>query len=383
VALSRRRSRRADLVLAGVDALLEPLAAVRGVRAPRPPIGGGKILVCEFWQLGDAILALPMLRALRALVPTAEIVLLCKGATRALIEPSGVVDRFIVADVPWTAFRGKYAWRRYAGADFAGLVRILRRERFDAAVDARADLRANILLYLSGARRRIGFAAPGGAALLTDRIVRSREHTHRADDWVALLEPFVGGGATIAPSDGIPRLGVAREAVATGNGVTVAIHASASQPVRRWPLQHFEAVVRRLTAMPGVRVMVIVPPEGVGETLAALPGVVVARPSLAELPGVLAECDLLIANDSGPAHIAAAVGTSTVTIFGPQRPEWYAPRGSGVHRVVYREDMACRPCFDVCRFAENFCLTEIAADTVWETAEPVVRGLLAGRGAGC
>lgn len=366
-------TRRKRLALAAADALLWPLGAfdglsrllVRGARGRHPET----ILVLEFWRLGDAVLAEPFLRVLRRRFPDAEISLLCRDATRVLLEPSGLIDRFIIADIPWTASERKYAPARYRSAGFAALLRRLRAERFDVAIDARLDIRSNIMMRVIGARRRVGFDAPGGRLLLTDRVKAPDVDSHKVEDWLAMLTPLGGAGTPLAPRLHVVASASERarnfflEAGLGDDKPIVAVHPSAWSPVRRWPISRFRSLVQALVAGEGVRVLVVQDPDGYGGELGDIPGVVLTRPSLDDMVAQLARCDVFLGNDSGPAHIAAAVGVDTVTIFGPQVATWYRPYGEH-HRVVQIDDVPCRPCFDRCTQPENFCITQISVPRV-------------------
>lgn len=372
-------TRRKQFVLAALDTLLWPLSAAVHSEDGRDELGEPrKILVLEFWQIGDAIMAEPFLRRLRHRFPGAEIVLLCKEHVRMLLAPSGVVDRFIIADIPWTAFDHKYAPRRFREAGMLGLLRSLRRERFDLTIDARMDFRSNFLTYLIRARRRVGFAAPGGYGLLTDAVPVTHESSHKVEDWLAMLAPLgdAAGAGTLQPitvHNSAPSLDIDPDVQAradaklaqlgfTGAGLLIAVHPSASQPVRRWPLERFASVIAELVQRPDTTVAVFVGPDGYGSSLQDA-GATCIGATLEELPAYLARCDLFVGNDSGPAHIAAAVGTPTVTIFGPQNADWYRPYGPH-GTVVHITPMPCRPCFDRCTQPSNICLTGIPASAV-------------------
>lgn len=352
-----------------VDLLLAPIALAGLLRRRRPLPHAPRILVFEFWHLGDAVMVDPMLRALRARCPRAEISLLCKPAARVLLEPSGIVDRFIEIDVPWTAFEGKYEWRRYTDSKFRAAIRALRRERFDVTLDSRMDLRSNILSWIIGARRRVGFDVPGGRGLLTDRVADPGDSSHKVEDWLAMLQPLGRAGGppqppVLAVNDSTQaRVDAQLRDMGVAPGTTlVAVHPSARQAVRRWSLDRFAEVATAVGAMPDTQVLVLVDPDGYGGTLETT-GATCVRASLEELPAYLHRCAVFVGNDSGPAHIAAAVGATTVTIFGPGAIEWFRPYGPG-QRVVYMTPMRCRPCFDHCTRSENFCLTTLPVDRV-------------------
>lgn len=375
-------TRRKRIVLGAIDTLLWPLAALDRLRPKLLDRVPSKILVLEFWMLGDAVVAEPFLRQLRRRFPEAEISLLCKPATRTLLEPSALVDRFILADIPWTAFERKYAMRRYRDADFAGLLRRLRAERFDLTLDARMDLRSNILTRAIGARRRVGFDTAGGRSLLTDRVQPLADTSHKVEDWLALLTPFGVASQPTSPLLTVPPESTARARqtlAAAGLWVDgralIAINPSARLPVRRWPMSRFRSLVKILAARSDVSVVVIQDPDGYGDELSDIPGVVALRIPLDQLPAQLALCDLFVGNDTGPAHIAAAVGVPCITIFGSAVSAWYRPYGEQ-HRVVQVDDVPCRPCFDQCTQPENFCITDISLARVLEEVESALEHVL-------
>lgn len=340
----------------------------RGLDKAQTQSSPRNILVVEAWHLGDVVLTTPLLQALRLAYPDAKLTMLGKAHAEPVLRHTGLIDDFIVFDFPWTAFSGKYRLSRYRLRPLLKLFRRLRGARFDLTIDARMDLRSNVVTYLTGASRRIGFDFGGGSYLLTDAVPANPDEGHKVDDWHALLGPL----RISSPRFG-PRLAVSAEERARGlsflesNAIDVrkpivAIHAGASQPVREWPIGRFGEVAAAASRK-GAQVIVFNDPKGLGEPLETSVQVTHATLPLRDFLAVLEQCDLLVCNDSGPMHMAAALGVKVVAVFGPQRPEWYGPYGEG-HRVVIDADVACRPCFDSCRFAEPFCITGISADRV-------------------
>ncbi|HEY5087478.1 MAG TPA: glycosyltransferase family 9 protein, partial [Gemmatimonadaceae bacterium] len=153
-----------------------------------------------------------------------------------------------------------------------------------------------------------------------------------------------------------------RELGVTEATTLVAMHPSARQEVRRWPLGRFAEVASTIEKIPNTRVLVFVDPDGYGETLAAS-GATCIRATVDELPAYLRRCAVFVGNDTGPAHIAAAVGVRTVTIFGPGAIDWFRPFGPG-QRAVYLDPMPCRPCFDHCTQPTNVCLQSLPVELV-------------------
>jgi ADP-heptose:LPS heptosyltransferase len=105
---------------------------------------------------------------------------------------------------------------------------------------------------------------------------------------------------------------------------------------KRWPLERFLEVTKAMATQPGVRVLAFAEPSGYGSELFAIPGVVGAQVGLRELMALIERCSLLVCNDSGPMHIAGALGVPTVAMFGPGVEHWFAPLGGG-HEILRPE----------------------------------------------
>lgn len=327
------------------------------------------VLVTELWNLGDVVLAMPFLAKLRELFPQARIVLLGKPHAGVLLEGTGLLDEFVPFDFPWTHATGKYSVWKYSPRALGRLFRDLRGKHFDLAFDCRMDARANLVLYLSGATRRVGYAFGGAEWLLTDPLPIENFDKHKSADWLGLLEPF-GGSAAHTP----PRLLTSsderdwatsflrRNGVQAGE-IVVGVHPGASRPEKRWPLDRFAAVARNITARSDTRVLLFVDPSGYGRKLADQTDVIVAQPTLRQMLALIQRCAVLVCNDSGPMHIAAAVGVPVVALFGSWTAEWYGPMGEG-HRVVTGRGSQCRPRYAPGRFSGALGLTGIETEEV-------------------
>lgn len=330
--------------------------------------------------MGDVVIATRALAALRRAYPTARLVLLAKSHATSLLAGSDLAVEVIACDFPWTATSGKYRPARYDLRALARLVRRLRAERFDLVLDARMDARSNLLTFLSGARRRIGFDYGGGARLLTDRVPVGAEDRHRLDDWAALLARAGVAPALEAPTLRVtPDERVAADALLAAEGIgpddpVVGIHPGASNLVKRWPLARFAEVADALIERRDVRVIAFAGPDEGADELPSRHPIVRLRPDLRGLMALLARCDVVLCNDSGPMHVAESLGVPVVSVFGPSRPEWFAPRGEA-HGIVVQDGYDCRPCFEACVLAEPYCLSTID----WEPVYELVEGRLQGR----
>lgn len=358
--------------LAAIGALDFASRALHGLwRPPLPRAGVPKsFLVVEPWGIGDVVLSTALLRALRSAFPDARVSLLAKSHAKDLLAHSGLIDEVIPFDFPWTAFTGKLSPGRYIPKEFQDLIRKLRVRDFDVSLDARRDIRSNVITYFAGARRRIGYDFGGGSHLLTDVLPSGTQDEHKVSDWMALLKPL----GVDNPDGFLPSLSVtdgeranARRRVAmlglSTERVIVGVHPGASNAVRRWSGERFAGVIDLLIHERGVQVLLFEESEGDSSYIKPRHEVKRINSNLRGFMALVAECDLLLCSDSGPMHIANALGVPVTALFGPQRRNWYGPRGP-MDSVVQVDDMPCRPCFDACIFATPHCMEGITVEAV-------------------
>jgi len=303
-----------------------------------------KILVLELWHMGDVVLATPALQCLRAMYPDARIVLLAKKHACELLASSDLVDKIVTFDFPWTAMSDKYDPSRYDRAAIRAVVKKLRDEHFDLCLDCRMDLRSNVLTRSIGAKRRVGYDFGGGGFLLTDAVDAPAADQHKVDDWMALIDPLKATAPGKAPSTPDPVLDVtdaerdeARsllESYEIGpDDLLIGVHPGGSHAAKRWSVDNFAEVARTLAERHGAKVVVFVDPEGTGSTMQLGQNAALVRTSIREMMALLTHCDMLLCNDSGPMHVAAALGVPVVAVFKTGDPKAYGPRGLN-HAVV-------------------------------------------------
>jgi ADP-heptose:LPS heptosyltransferase len=336
------------------------------------------ILVIEYWNLGDLAIAVPFLRNLRRNFPRARISLLIQTGLESFLDGQGIVDEFIPVRVPWAQHFNR--WRKYNpfSRHWISLARKLlavRARQFDWAFSGRMDVRDNLILWLSGARRRIGYGVGGGGRLLTDRVKPDLCRPHRADIWLHLLEAvgvlpdwqfdsfrLTDADATLAQSFLLSR-GIPSDAFLIG------VHPGARIATRRWGGERFAEIVGRILRENGTHVLWFSEPGRPCEA-PSLERCHTVSLDFHSFLAVLTLCRFLVCNDSGPMHLANLLNVPVVAIFGPQRPEWFGPRGPH-DRVVIRPEFWCRPCSDYCIFEQPYCLRTISVEEVWSAVEGV------------
>jgi heptosyltransferase-2 len=346
------------------------------VRPPQDSEGSqakpNTILVIEYWNLGDLAILVPFLRNLRRSFPTARISLLVNSALASFLKGQGLVDEFIPVRVPWARHFNRLRKYNPFSLDWISLARTilaLRKHRFDWAFSGRMDIRDNLILWLSGARRRFGYGVGGGGFLLTDRVLPDLSRLHRADVWLHLLEAadalqdrkmsgFHQAHAELAVARSyLAGLGIASDVCVIG------VHPGARIATRRWGDKRFAEVARRVLEETDAHVLWFSEP-GTSCQAPQLERCHSVSLSFRPFLAVLSYCRLLVCNDSGPMHLANLLGVPVVAVFGPQRPEWFGPRGPH-DRVVIRPEFSCRPCFDYCIFDQPRCLRTISTDEVY------------------
>ena len=329
-------SRTRIAVLKAVDVAgriaFAPFRAFRRATNRARPIE--RILVIEPWNIGDVILVTPFLSALRGSFPGSRISLLARPYARQLLANTGLIDEVIDAELPWTAPNHKYRFDASARRHMRDLIATLRDRKFDLTIDARMDVRSNLLAAVTLAPRRIGYDIGGGGWLLTEALPSNRDDTHKHADWEDLLQLLPGEGRIPGRSPTRSLLVVTRdekddaERLLTGElgnaRPTIGYHPGGSHPGKRWPGGHFQELSRTLHNEFGGRHVVMLGP-GDGDPGGWPEATLVVRPDLRELMAIISCCDVLICNDSGPMHIADALHVPLVAIFEVGNPKWFGP----------------------------------------------------------
>jgi lipopolysaccharide heptosyltransferase I len=310
-----------------------------------------RILLIRLSALGDVIRTLPLLAPLRHRFPLARISWLCEPAQEPVVAPQPLVDEVLIfprRDLARALSSGRLA---RVALRSRSVVRELRRRRFDIVLDAQGTYKSGILMRLSGAPLRIGFARgaakeylPGAANRL---VTPDPPRQSRVDKALALLGPLEAD-----PSRARAELPVVEELARQAAGiwaeegagarVILSPGASSRQDYKRWPADRFAAVGAGLAAA-GARVRVAWGPgeEDLAAQVESLSGGTAQRlppTSLPLLAETLRAADLFIGNDSGPMHLAWLVGTPVVAIYGPTDPILNAPWGSGHRQVALPEE---------------------------------------------
>lgn len=350
------------------EGLLEPACeAVHDVR---------KIAVLRANALGDFVFTLPALESLRARYPDAEIVLLARAWHAAFLRARpGPVDRVVV--VP--AFEGVFepAASQEKRADLEQFLACMRAEQFDLGVQLHGGGRhSNPLMRRLGARLTVGARAPGAAPL--DRTI---PYVYYQSEVMRFLEIVGLAGARAVTVE--PRVPVTvsdleeSRVVAPDEQPLAVLHPGAHDPRRRWPAACFAEVGDALAAR-GLRVVITGTPHertligGVATRMRAPATRADGRLSTAGLTGLLARSAVVVSNDTGPLHLAQAVGAPTVGIFWCGNLINAGPPTRRRHRPLLSWRLACPECgvdctADLCPHDRSF-VADVPVDAVREAA---------------
>ncbi len=331
---------------------------------PAAPSTGSSILIVPYMWIGDFVRCHSVVQILRMRFPERPIDILTSTLCAPLADYMPGLRKSIVADLP----RG-----RLALAQQASLARRLRREDYGTALIMPRTWKAALAPFFAGIPERTGFVGEVRFILLNDLRLGERKLPRMVDRCAALALP---PGAKPLAAWPPPQLKVpAADATAwrsrrglTGEGrPIVALAPGAVGPSKRWPSAAYAALARRLLA-DGLAVWVLGGPD---ET--SLAAAIVAGTAARDLTGhdlrdailALASASVAISNDSGLLHVAAALGTPSIGLFGPTSPWHWAPLNELAATVQSRGELACRPCHrPVCRLAHHRCMREITPEEV-------------------
>lgn len=350
------------------------------------------ILLVRLRLIGDVVFTTPAVRAIRRHHPDAHIAYIVEEEAAAVVRGNPHLDEVIIASSPHAPGR----WR----ADLA-LIRRLRRDRYDLAIDFHGGPRSSLLTWASGAPKRIGFEVPGRSWMYTTRVPRPKVLRPRhsvVSQWDVLLPlgippPAAETDATEMPEDPAAAAAVGlrlAEAGVRDDDRIVVVHVSAGNPFRRWPSRSFVDLVCGLVAAdPRRRIILTSGPSDAGAASAIANDARARLPAehraavvqcgdfgLAELRSLIGRAALYIGGDSGPLHVAGTTGVPVVGLYGPTLPVRSQPYRSAsfISAAAEVQGLPCRPCDQRrCEPGDFRCLSGISAEDVAALAERSLR----------
>lgn len=340
-----------------------------GTKSPAPRFRAQDdqaILFIRTDRIGDMVLSTPALRAIKEAFPASRLTVLASPSNRAVLDHNPWVDEAIL-------FR-----KRGGLGHWIQTIRSLRAKRFRLAIDPYQDyeLLSAFIALLSGAEQRIGYASWGREIFFTAAVPEVEAGRHFTDIVLDVLKPL-----GITTENRTPEMFLSAEEVAwslqwmtergLGGRPLIGLHPGAFYPSQRWPAEYFSELLQIL-ADEGVRdVLVFGGPEDAA-LVAEITSPLKTRPCVftgSDLRGfsaLLSRCRLLVCNNSGPLHMAVALGIPTLSFMGPTDRDRWMPLGNR-HQVLRVDELDCIGCnLGYCRIKTHDCMRRIEPATVLE-----------------
>lgn len=321
--------------------------------------------------IGDAVMTIPAMRRLRSAFPDASITLYTRLWAEGVFRDADFIDEI----VPIAGGGSRVA-------SVLAQARQLKKLDFDLAVIFPNSFESALVTKLAGIPKRLGYSTQKRGMLLTDRVATPdwKNERHESFYYLNLIEsvsgPFHGeidSSLNVSPD----RRDAARESLneklGDASGPVVAFGpGSTNSLAKRWPAASFAALADLLASNANARI-VLMGSAGEADVSAAVGNAAKTKPvdltgatDLAEATAILSAVDLFVSNDMGLAHIAAAVGTPTIVIFGPTNEATTRPLGENV--AIVREPVECSPCMLRMCPIDHRCMTRISPERVFESA---------------
>ena len=370
---------RERALVGAADAALRVIGPVARVFRRRTADRPRRILLMRIERIGDLVMAFDAIADVVAAAPEAEVDLVVGSWNEEIARCIPGLHRIETLDAAWLARNG-------TGRGVSALLaraRQWRSRHYDLAINFEPDIRSHFLLAASGAARTAGFGSGGGGPLL-DVALSFDQRRHTSENARRLIAAVLDVPARIRPWRlELPAGAKARalEMLGSARSPVVGMHVSGGREIKQWPPERFGEVGARLANERGATIVLTGSSNDSSLVDAARRAIaddavidLTGQLDLVSLAAILERLDLYITGDTGPMHLAAAVGTPVVAIFGPSDPARYAPRAARVVRI----DLPCSPCNRIrlpptrCVGHTPDCLAGIDADSVYCAALDVL-----------
>jgi lipopolysaccharide heptosyltransferase II len=342
--------------------------------AAAAPVEPRNILFIRVDRIGDMVLSIPAFRELKRTFPASRLTVLASRSNASLLRHDPYVDHVIV----WNGHRSGFG-----SSGFLRRAARLARNGYDVAIDPMTghDLHTALIAFLSRAPIRIGFSGYGREVFF-NRLCRMEEGWHIAELMLETTRQLQAAPAGCSP--GICLIDQERDEAKRwlanrrlGGRPLVGFHLGAHYPSQRWPVEYFAELARGLhghdcdvlvVGGPGEQDLVRFFKTSVGERV-----IVCESFSLRQMAAVVAETTALVCNNSGPLHIAAALGVPTLSFMGPTEKDRWMPIGQ--HHIVMRQDrLECIGCNrGICEREDHACMRMINPKAALSALLPMVR----------
>jgi lipopolysaccharide heptosyltransferase II len=338
-----------------------------------------KIAVVELAHIGDVLAITPALDALRKKFPEAWIAAVVSPWGKDIMVGNPDVSEIIVYRASWL---DRVEKKPFSLSRTLSFINLMHKKRFDLGIDIRGDCRSILLMWFCGIKKRVGYGFAGGKFLLTDvkpfdverrqdkhqvdhniELVRSIEEGKKSDTMARAYKIFFSNHDVVYIDTFLEKNGISKD------DVIVAFHCGSGLPTKQWPIERFALLIEKIINSYCLKIIVVggSEEEGLAERLTSLTSVMfinaVGKTNIKQLAALLKRCRLFVGGDSGVMHVASAVKTPIVAIWGGHnKPEHWRPLAD-MDIVIYKH-IDCRPCGRT-RCSELTCLSLISIDEVF------------------
>lgn len=329
-----------------------------------------KILVINLAFIGDVLLTTPVTRALRERYPNANIDMLVIPVAEPIARLNPYINQTFVYDKRGRHKKISQLWP---------LIRSLRQQRYDLAVSTNFALRGSMVAWATGARWRAGYDAQHAGWFLTHVASSHRPFIrHEAENQLDVLKPL---GITTEDTRLSLRINPldqknAADRVARSSGKSLVVLCPAgSYPQKSWTVKGYAALLKAIA--PQADCCLIGGPkeadylQQINDRAGNVAQIFGGTLTLGESAGLISLSDLLITVDTGPLHIAQAVDTPVLALFGPTDPKGWGPRGQ--QDVVLRAPVECSPCWGKVNCEHHNCMEQISSEQVISAALKMIK----------
>lgn len=352
------------------------------------------ILVLKFGHIGDTVLTLPVLKALKESFPRVQIVFVVASWAKEVLLNSPYVDKLIVFDDPFdnriilTEPNIVRKLKRIHLQEILKFIIMIRSLNCDVVFDLNGTYRSFIFTYLSGAKHKIGYDWQGVGYLLDAKVkhTEDKEEVQRCFDVIRTLGvntdvkgPFI----FLSGRDRLQAEKYLKDINVHENELLIGIHPGAPFIPRRWPMERFAKVADELDQKFGAKIIFFGGSDEVDlvdniiELMEKPAFNLAGKTTIRQTMAVIERCNLFICNDSSLMHIAAMLNIPIIALFGPGRYPQFAPYNED--SVVIREDVGCNPCNEgsavwrkMCKRGKAFCMDAITIQKVLKIVEELI-----------
>lgn len=331
-----------------------------------------KVLIFAQKRIGDTIVSIPAFRAIKENFPKSQITVFSISYIKDILDRIGDIDNIVTYDKEFSLFQR------------AKLAKNLSTNRFDLAVDLTCDytLESALLAFLSRAKYRVGYNTYGRGFLFHKSVPHEKESIHITDEILNIAKSI--NLDTDNKNLRISASAEAQEAVRQdlqennieSEDVLVGIHPGGHYPTQRWLTDRFAKLADRLIERYHVKIILLGGPKELElinlmkKNMQNTPIIFLNQP-VRNLLGLIQSCRLLICNNSGPLHLATALGIPTVSFMGPTIPKRWWPQGKD--HVVIRKDLSCMPCNEgFCKLKTQDCMKLITVEEALEAIDKIL-----------